>query len=171
MGITLSTTFLGKSLPNLVGYHSSLFSVESSNKPESLADYVRRVRQEKRFSTTEVERQSGGDISDAYVTRIENGYVRNVSPEKLRALAKGLQVSEDEIFAVVRGKSAEGDLTLTELRLIEYFRQLPPERQPDALALLETLRHIHGAETLDKITPGRQPTKQEQSKKRKGHKA
>jgi transcriptional regulator with XRE-family HTH domain len=108
---TVSTIILGNALPFLGDYHSSLFSVES-RKPESLAEYVRRVRQEKGLSTTDVQRQSrqGGlkGISDAYVTRIENEYVTNVSPDKLRALAKGLVVPEDEIFAAARGKSLNG---------------------------------------------------------------
>ena len=106
----MSTTFIGESLPLLAGYHSSLISVDSRNKLESLPDYVRRVRKEGGFSTTDVERQSGGAISDAYVTRIENGYVKNVSPEKLKALAKGLKRPEDEIFDVARGVNANAGI-------------------------------------------------------------
>jgi len=75
-------------------------------QPETLADYVRRVRvNEKKFSLSEVERNSNNQIDGSYVSRIENGLVKNVTPEKLQALAKGLQVPEEEIFAVARGKS------------------------------------------------------------------
>lgn len=70
---------------------------------ESLSDYVRRVRNAKGLSTTDVQKQSRGGISDAYVSRIENGEVKNVSPEKLTALAKGLDVQQEEIFRVARG--------------------------------------------------------------------
>jgi len=91
------------------------------------------------LSTPEVERQSGGRITDAYVSRIENGYVKNVSPEKLQALAKGLGVLEDEIFAVARGKSVSGELQLNELRLVEYFRTLEPESQDVLLAYAEMM--------------------------------
>jgi transcriptional regulator with XRE-family HTH domain len=75
---------------------------------ESLADFVRRVRSEKGFSLSDVRRNSGLQIANSYVSRIENGEVTNVTPEKLKALAKGLKVSEDEIFAIARGKPLNG---------------------------------------------------------------
>ena len=71
---------------------------------ENLADFVRRIRNEKRLSTPDVERLSNFRITDGYVSRIENNGVKNVSPEKLSALAKGLGITEEEIFAVARGK-------------------------------------------------------------------
>jgi transcriptional regulator with XRE-family HTH domain len=96
-----------------------------SRNTESLADFVKRIRHEKSFSTTDVERQSrrGGakGISDAYVTRIENKYVTNVSPEKLKALARGLGESEDAIFAVARGvKGVEPSTLEAEVGILFY---------------------------------------------------
>jgi transcriptional regulator with XRE-family HTH domain len=70
---------------------------------EALKSFVRRVRREKNLSTSDIQARSQGKISDAYVSKIENGEVKNVSPEKLRALAEGLGVSEEEIFRVARG--------------------------------------------------------------------
>lgn len=102
----MSTTAVERTPTKGIDHDSRLSSVNSS-KPESLSDYVRRIRQEKNLSTPDVERLSGGKITDAYVSRIENGHVKNVSPEKLMALAKGLQVPEDEIFSIARGKSLE----------------------------------------------------------------
>lgn len=105
----MSTTVLGKILHKVGNYDSSLFGVNNSYKNETLADYVRRKRTEAGLSTTDVQdRSRKGNrkgISDSYVTRIENGYVTNVSPNKLKALAFGLGVDEDEIFAIARGKS------------------------------------------------------------------
>lgn len=134
----MSTTLVEEALTVGRNYDSRLLSMDSSNQ-ESLADYVRRVRNEKDLSTPDIERQSGGRITDAYVSRIENGYVKNVSPEKLQALAKGLGVPEDEIFAVARGKSVSGDLQLDELRLVEYYRTLPPESQEVLLDYAEMM--------------------------------
>lgn len=111
---------MGAILPEVVSYCSSVFSVDGSRKTEKLSDYVRRVRKEKGFSTTDVENQSGRRISDAYVTRIENGQIRNVSPEKLSALAKGLEVSEDELFAVARGKAIGEPETPVEFGVLFY---------------------------------------------------
>jgi transcriptional regulator with XRE-family HTH domain len=140
--VSVSTTFLGKYLHSVGSYCSSLLSVESRN-PEKLGDYVRRIRLDKGFSTTDVERnsRSGGaqGISDAYVTRIENGYVTNVSPAKLRALAKGLQVTEDEIFAVERGQTGVGDLSLDEARLLDGYRRLARDRREIALGMMDVL--------------------------------
>ncbi len=70
---------------------------------ETLGEYVRRTRTEKNLSTSDVQARSMNSISDAYISQIENGNVKNVSPEKLRALAKGLGVVEDEVFRVARG--------------------------------------------------------------------
>lgn len=71
---------------------------------EKLGAFVRRTRHEKGLSTLDVERKSNFKISDGYVSRIENEGVKNVSPQKLTALAKGLGATEEELFAVVRGK-------------------------------------------------------------------
>jgi transcriptional regulator with XRE-family HTH domain len=69
------------------------------------------VRNEKGFSLLDVQRHSRNQIAGSYVSRIENGIAdpEGVTPKKLQALAKGLQVSEDEIFAVARGLSPNGE--------------------------------------------------------------
>src|SRR5688500_17821009 len=77
---------------------------------ESLSDYARRVINDKGLNYREVARRSGGGISHATVGDIVKGDPRSYGTETLRALAKGLGVSEDEIFAVARGKDAEGEL-------------------------------------------------------------
>ena len=76
---------------------------------ESLAQYVSRIRHEKGLSLTQVQARSGDTIASSYVSRIENGWVKNPSAAKLCALARGLGVSEDELFAIARGtKEPEG---------------------------------------------------------------
>lgn len=79
-------------------------------RKESLADYVKRIRNGARLALSDVERQRArGDykIASSYVSRIENGIARNPSKDKLLGLAKGLGVAEDEVFAVARGKPLE----------------------------------------------------------------
>ena len=73
----------------------------------SLSKFVRDTRLEKHLSAGDVERNSGGRISDAYVLRIESGNVANVSPEKLDALADGLGIPVDQIYRVARGLPQE----------------------------------------------------------------
>lgn len=134
----------------VIAYNSKFASV-NSKKVETLPNYVRRIRTEKKLSTVDVERQSGNRISDSYVTRIENGYVKNVSPEKLKALAKGLGVSEDEIFDIARGKPlneqsgteekdpARKTLEKLPLKFDRTIPGLPPDKRVNVAALIELL--------------------------------
>lgn len=111
--------------------------VNRERKEESLADYVRRIRHEKDLSLADVSNRSGGGIGRTHINRIENGEAHGVSVEKLRALAKGLGVLEEEIFAVARGKTTSGELTFDELRMLELYRKLSPEKRMEAIAHLE----------------------------------
>ena len=109
---------------------------------ETLAEYVRRVRGEKRLSLEDVQRNSrrhGAGISRGYVSQIENGYYRNPTPEKLRGLAAGLGVSEEELFALARG---EASASISEFQQGEYekmFEDVQAELTPDEMAHFNSL--------------------------------
>lgn len=106
----MSTEILDTSSPISADRNISLLVVQNVQRvKEDLADYVRRMRSEKGLSLKDVEVKSGGRISKGYVGQIENRTVlgQSVTPQKLQALSVGLGVSEDEIFAVARGKSLE----------------------------------------------------------------
>lgn len=77
------------------------------NKEKSLSKYVARVMQDKNLSGYDVERRANRRITQSFVNRIKTGEVKNPSADKLQALATGLAVSEEELFAVVRGVSTE----------------------------------------------------------------
>lgn len=79
-------------------------------RADTLAGYVARVLKEKRLSRRDVQVMSGWKITDAYVGSIINGRARNLSVEKLQALARGLGVDEDEIFTVARGAADSGQV-------------------------------------------------------------
>lgn len=113
--------------------------VNREQQEEGLADYVRRLRHEKDLSLADVSNRSGGGIGRTHINRIENGEAHGVSVEKLRALAKGLGVLEEEIFAVARGKTTSGELTFDELRMLELYRKLSPEKRIEAIAHLEVV--------------------------------
>lgn len=129
-----------------------------STERETLGDYVRRIRNEKRLSLRDVSSRSGGQIANSHISRIESGEARGVSVDKLRALAKGLGIPEDEIFAVARGKSVSGDLQLEESKLLEYFRVLTPANREILLAYAEmmSLRTPPAGRRIDASTKGRQ---------------
>ncbi len=114
-------------------------------KTERLDLYVRRVMREKNLGVADVERRADGEISDSYVHGIMSGKVKgSQTVVKLKALAHGLGVNEDEVFAVARGLSPHlqprfhnGEFA----RLAALFETLPDHEKSELRVLLETLAH------------------------------
>src|SRR5262245_3938119 len=73
----------------------------------TLAAYVEATRQAKSLTLMDIEENSNGKISNAYVSRIENGLVTKLSPDKVVALASGLRVPPHEVFHIVFGQLGE----------------------------------------------------------------
>lgn len=69
---------------------------------ETLAQYVTRTMKAQGLTPRDVEARSGKTIADAYVTKIMKGTAANPSDAKLKSLAVGLGVDEDEVFKVAR---------------------------------------------------------------------
>lgn len=115
---------------------------------ESLEQFVNRIAQDRGLSSYAVERASSGGISQSQVNRIQNGEVKQPSPSKLKALAKGLGVPETELFAVVRGVKAERNEVLHERLVIinNTYAGLTKKRRKQADYLIELLereiRHL-----------------------------
>ncbi|MDT5268421.1 MAG: Cro/C1-type DNA-binding domain [Acidobacteriota bacterium] len=111
----------------------------------------------KGLSTYDVARRSGNLITHQTVWSLLNAQGKDVKVGTLKALAKGLGVSEDEIFAVARGKSVSGDLQLEESKLLEYFRVLTPESRDVLLAYAEmmSLRTPPAGRRIPATTKGR----------------
>jgi transcriptional regulator with XRE-family HTH domain len=78
---------------------------------EDLRQYVKRTLKLKRLSLRDVQRRSGGDITQGYVGAIIKGTNSNLTVDKLKALARGLGVDEDEIFLVARGAAGQKERT------------------------------------------------------------
>ncbi len=68
-----------------------------------LSEFVRRVMKAKGLTQKEVQRLSGGKITDGYVASISIGRASNPSAEKLRALGDGLGVHPDVLFHLACG--------------------------------------------------------------------
>jgi len=114
---------------------------------EGLSDFVRRVRVAQRMSVADVSAQAaryGHKIASSYISHIENNYIESPSPKKLKALAAGLGISEDELFNVARGKPSfsviDGGVdteVAQDLKRMEHmFLNIPRECQLDVLASL-----------------------------------
>ena len=80
--------------------------MSKSSKP-GLSRYVERVMKEKHLSRRDVKLRSGGEITDSYVSGIISGSAKNLSVDKLKALARGLRVREIELIRVAFGLSDE----------------------------------------------------------------
>ncbi len=127
---------------------------------EDLSEYVKRVLKQKRLSLRDVQRQSGGKITQGYVGAIVNGSCKNLSVEKLKALSAGLSVEEEELFRIARGVpdtsrfSSEGmdqnqlsiflDLMMkvasnsTLIEILEVVAELPAEKQRAVLEMIKS---------------------------------
>ena len=78
-----------------------------SAQKNGLDEYVKRVMKLKGLTQKDVQRSSGGRITDGYVASITTGRARNLSVDKIGALADGLGVDRDELFHVACGTSEE----------------------------------------------------------------
>ena len=85
---------------------------------------------ERRLSGYEIERRSSRKISQSYFNRIKAGQIVNPSPEKLKAIADGMGISEEHLFAIVRGITPDSKSIAHEgLNLIfKKFEQLPTDK-------------------------------------------
>ena len=79
----------------------------SKTTKQGLSRYVERVMKEKHLSRRDVKLRSGGEITDSYVSGIISGSAKNLSVDKLKALARGLRVREIELIRVAFGLSDE----------------------------------------------------------------
>jgi transcriptional regulator with XRE-family HTH domain len=110
---------------------------------ESLGDFVRRVANEKGITYREVARRGG--ISSPSISDIISGKTRQVKPSTISALAKGLGVSEYELFAVLRGKpiNKEEQGNEEKERIWAMYTDIPRQCQKDVLDLLQVLQRNH----------------------------
>ncbi len=104
----------------------------------SLGDFVRRIRKEKRLTLAAVSSRSarfGQRITASYINRIENEPQRKVTADRLVALANGLGVPVWDLFACVAGVP----LALKERADSRYERE-PALTQPTPNPLSERNR-------------------------------
>jgi len=103
-----------------------------------LREYVKRVMKLKGLTQKDVQRQSGWKITDGYVASITTGRAKNLSVDKLMALADGLGVDYDELFHIACGAE---DLDETG----------KSRNGPDSLMILETVQQVVMSPTVTQI--------------------
>src|SRR4030095_7450597 len=77
----------------------------SKTSKQGLSRYVERVMKQKHLSRRDVKLRSGGKITDSYVSAIISGTAKNLSIDKLKALARGLRVRDMELIRTAFGMS------------------------------------------------------------------
>ena len=98
---------------------------------ETLSKYVDRVMKEKNLKALDVEAratEAGHKITDTYVTNIVRGTNKNLSVEKLLALADGLDVDKVELFKVAAGIKDQRDSWTVQslIRAVQKLFNLKP---------------------------------------------
>ena len=86
------------------------FSTVGTGRLMTLSDYILKVLQDDDIGYQDVVRRSerkGYKITHSYISKIVSGAAQNISVDKLRALAAGLNRPEEEVFAVARGGRTE----------------------------------------------------------------
>lgn len=109
------------------------------NPIETFGDFIRRTRRQKNLSCADVSKRSarfGKRIAGSYVNRIENDPTLNPTAVALKALANGLGVPAEELFARVVGFDPEAESSM-EIELLARFRELSPEHRDDLLSLAD----------------------------------
>jgi transcriptional regulator with XRE-family HTH domain len=117
-------------------------SIVNNRRHENLSDFIRRIRREKELPLEQVVRNSGNLIAGSYINRIENGLVANPSTAKLKAIAKGLGISDEEIFAVARGKALD-ETSLESANLRAFLADVERLNPVDKAYFMETLKIFH----------------------------
>jgi transcriptional regulator with XRE-family HTH domain len=111
-------------------------------KRDGLCNYVRRILKEKEMTFSDVERRSEKSISDSYVHGISSGNISNLSLDKLSALARGLGVTETQLFFAAFGVSHMDPEEFDESELgflLHKYRELSVEDRTQLRALLAIL--------------------------------
>lgn len=126
----------------------------SKKHDEDLADFVRRVMKEAGVSYREVEetaQKKGFKISNGYISKIVSRAAANISIEKLRALAAGLNRPDEEVFAVARGQMLDvGKINDAVMNLLAFNYGKLPKRDKEALDPLLRALQREIAERLEK---------------------
>jgi transcriptional regulator with XRE-family HTH domain len=76
----------------------------------TLQDYLKELMAEKKLTAKDIERNSGGEITDSYIGQILKGSARNVSTRKIIALARGLDVDPGEMLKINAGLAVKREL-------------------------------------------------------------
>lgn len=109
----------------------------------TLRDYVRRRIDEQGLQRKDITQRGSDHISAGYINDILSGKADNPTVKKLKALAVVLDVSEDEIFDVARGKNTPlGESERLVKRITEKFPLLGEKDKAEVRPFLKATLNI-----------------------------
>jgi transcriptional regulator with XRE-family HTH domain len=107
----MSMIILTKKVPFGTAEYITLPAVQKNQSSgEILADFIRRVAQEKKLGLRQIEEQSrrrGNKITHGYLSKLLSGQSSNPSKDKLEAIAYGLGIPIKEVYDAIGGDPYE----------------------------------------------------------------
>jgi len=71
---------------------------------DKLREFLRNEIQRQGLTEWQIQKRSGGGITDSYIKDILNGKTKSIGVDKLNALAKGIGADSIELFKLASGK-------------------------------------------------------------------
>jgi transcriptional regulator with XRE-family HTH domain len=99
----------------------------NNSKKENLGQYVARIMRQKGLKQKDIVLRSGGEIAGGYISDIINNKVANLSMDKFKALARGLDVNVLDLFAAAcgeQGRLSTNDSLNDSLMLLDLMQQV-----------------------------------------------
>jgi transcriptional regulator with XRE-family HTH domain len=117
---------------------------------ENLSQFVRRVIRQKKLKLRNVQERSAGQIDESYVSRIMTGSVKNITLDKLVALARGLDEDPHTLFTAYYGHpppSANEPQDVFELDVLEFVSLMQKVSvNPDLIEVMKEAVHLRPEE-------------------------
>ena len=103
---------------------------------EGMAQRIKYLRQEKGLTLEQVASVVG--VGKSTVRKWETGMIANMKRDKIASLAKALGTTPEYLMGWEEKKNSpsEENLTEGEQHVLDLFRKIPVERQPEALEQL-----------------------------------
>ena len=86
---------------------------------DNLGKFIKGIIKRDKLKLRDIEFKSGGEITNSYISRITNGNVKNLSLDKLDALARGLGINAHELFTAAYGPPPAASVSKTEDQPVE----------------------------------------------------
>jgi len=102
-----------------------------------LGEYIKDTREQKRLALRDIEERSHGLISGGHLSRIENGFVANLTVQSIVVLAHALEVPKEELFRLACGLPAKAEADGQKDHLIALYNSLPDRGRKLTVALAE----------------------------------